>query len=106
MRTQPAHSSLVTRLESCCTGRMFSRSRHRAPADSVVPHVSGLLGVSTAQTDVTMSGRLKTAFRRLGEQRRLRRIETLESKIAAKENLRDFRRSSGDEGGGAGMIGL
>jgi len=53
-----------------------------------------------------MSGRLKTAFRRLGEQRRLRRIETLESKIAAKENLRDFRRSSGDEGGGAGMIGL
>jgi hypothetical protein len=45
------------------------------------------------------AGRLGAAVRRWREQRRLRRTDLLERKITARENLRDFKQSTGDEPG-------
>jgi hypothetical protein len=45
------------------------------------------------------AGRLGGVIRRWREQRRLRRTDLLERKIAARENLRDFKRSTGEETG-------
>jgi hypothetical protein len=45
------------------------------------------------------SGRLGSAIRRWREQRRLRRTDLQERKITARDNLRDFKRSTGDEPG-------
>jgi hypothetical protein len=45
------------------------------------------------------SGRLGSFIRRWRERRRLRRADLLERKITARENLRDFKQSTGDEPG-------
>ena len=45
------------------------------------------------------AGRLGAAIRRWREQRRLRHADSLERKITARANLRDFRQSTGDEPG-------
>jgi len=45
------------------------------------------------------AGRLGAVIRRWREQRRLRRADSLERKITARENLRDFKQSTGDEPG-------
>jgi hypothetical protein len=45
------------------------------------------------------AGRLGSVFQRWRERRRLWRTDLLESKITARENLRDFKRSTGDEPG-------
>jgi hypothetical protein len=44
-------------------------------------------------------GRLAAVIRRWREQRRLRRTDLVERKITARENLRDFKQSTGDEPG-------
>jgi hypothetical protein len=49
---------------------------------------------------------LKSAIRRWRERRRERRIELRERKIIARETLRDFKRSTGDEGGQPGAMGF
>jgi hypothetical protein len=48
---------------------------------------------------VRASGRLGSFIRRWLERRRLRRTDSLERKITARENLRDFKQSTGDEPG-------
>lgn len=45
------------------------------------------------------AGRLGSLIRRWREQRRLRHTDLLERKITARENLRDFKQSTGDEPG-------
>jgi hypothetical protein len=45
---------------------------------------------------------LMAAIRRLRENRRRRRLESQERRIIARENLRDFKRSTGDEPGPPG----
>ena len=45
------------------------------------------------------AGRLAAVIQRWRERRRLRRIDLLERKIAARENLRDFKQSTGNEPG-------
>ena len=45
------------------------------------------------------AGRLGAVIRRWRERRRLRRAESLERKITARESLRDFKQSTGDEPG-------
>jgi hypothetical protein len=45
------------------------------------------------------AGRLGAVVRRWREQRRLRHTDSLERKITARENLRDFKQSTGDEPG-------
>jgi hypothetical protein len=42
---------------------------------------------------------LMSAIRQWRQRRRLRRLESRERKITARENLRDFKRFAGDEGG-------
>jgi hypothetical protein len=42
---------------------------------------------------------MKGAIRRWRLQRRLRRAESREIKVIARENLRDFKRATGDEPG-------
>jgi len=46
-----------------------------------------------------VSEKLKAVFRRWREWRKRRRADSLERRIHARENLRDFRPSGGDEGG-------
>jgi hypothetical protein len=45
------------------------------------------------------AGRLGALIRRWREQRRLRRTDSLERRITARENLRDFKQSTGNEPG-------
>jgi hypothetical protein len=45
------------------------------------------------------AGWLGAVIRRWREQRRLRRTDLLERKITGRENLRDFKKSTGDEPG-------
>jgi hypothetical protein len=45
------------------------------------------------------AGRLGAVIRRWREQRRLRHTDSLERKITARENLRDFKQSTGNEPG-------
>jgi hypothetical protein len=65
----------------------------------VVPPVPGTLGLPADPAGQAPGGRLKAVFRRWRQQRQLRRTELLERKIAARENLRDFKRFTGDEPG-------
>jgi hypothetical protein len=55
-------------------------------------------GIRVARA-VRASGRLGSFIRRWRERRRLRRAALLERKITARENLRDFKQSTGDEPG-------
>jgi len=43
--------------------------------------------------------KLRAVIRRRREQRRLRRADVLERKVAARENLRDFKQATGNEPG-------
>jgi hypothetical protein len=66
----------------------------------VVHPVPGELGVPAAPAGGgAMGERLKAAIRRWRRQRQLRRADLRERKITAKENLRDFKTSTGDEPG-------
>jgi len=49
-----------------------------------------------------MGNKLKTALRRWRERQQLRRAEARDRRIRARENLRDFKRSGGYEGGAPG----
>ena len=49
-----------------------------------------------------MSDKLKAAIRRWRERRQLRRADARDRRIRARENLRDFKRPSGYEGGAPG----
>jgi hypothetical protein len=52
-----------------------------------------------------MHEKLKATLRRWRAWRQRRRADSLEGRIRARENLRDFRPSSGDEGGAPGGFG-
>jgi hypothetical protein len=52
-----------------------------------------------------MPNGLKAALRRWLERRQLRRADARDSRIRARENLRDFKRSGGHEGGAPGNYG-
>jgi hypothetical protein len=47
---------------------------------------------------------LRSAMRRWRDRRRERRIEMRDRKIIARETLRDFKKSTGDEGGQPGSM--
>jgi len=49
-----------------------------------------------------MGEKLRAAMRRWREWRQRRRAEEQDRRIRARENLRDFKRSTGDEGGSLG----
>jgi len=49
-----------------------------------------------------MGEKLKAAIQRWWQQRQLRRTERLERRVTARENLRDFKRFTGDESGPPG----
>jgi hypothetical protein len=47
-----------------------------------------------------MGEKLKAAIERWRERRRQRRIDSQERRVRARENLQNYKRSTGDEGGG------
>jgi hypothetical protein len=71
----------------------------------VVPPAVGPLGVPADPADQGPGEGLQAAIRRWRQQRQLRRIELRETKVIARENLRNFKRSTGDEGGALGGLG-
>jgi len=62
---------------------------------------SGLVGGA----DTRSGAGLQAVIRRWRLQRRLRRTELRETKVIARENLRDFKQSTGGEGGAPGGSG-
>ena len=71
----------------------------------MVPPAIGPLGVPADPTGQGPGQGLQAAIRRWRAQRQLRRAELRETKVIARENLRDFKRSTGDEPGPpAGMF--
>jgi hypothetical protein len=93
---------LVTRRAGYWTGLMTKRSRRRDEDGPEVPPVPSTLGVPADPAGQAPSERLKAALPRWRQQRQLRRTELLERKITARENLRDFKRFTGDEPGPPG----
>jgi hypothetical protein len=81
---------------------MTKRSRRRDEDGPEVPPVPSTLGVPADPAGQAPSERLKAALPRWRQQRQLRRTELLERKITARENLRDFKRFTGDEPGPPG----
>jgi hypothetical protein len=66
----------------------------------VIPPVPGTLGLPAAPAGGrARGGRLKAALRSWRQQRQLRRADSLERKVTARENLRDYKRFTGDEPG-------
>ena len=65
----------------------------------MAPPVPGTLGLPAASADRAVGERLKAAIRRWRQQRQLRRADSLERKITARENLRDSKQFTGDEPG-------
>jgi hypothetical protein len=78
---------------------MIARWRRRDPDRPGVPPVPGELGVPAAPVGGAMSERLRAAIRQWRQQRQLRRADSLERKINARENLRDYKHFTGNEGG-------
>ena len=68
----------------------------------MVPPMPETLGVPPDPAGQAPGARLKAAIRRWRQERQLRRTERLERKITARENLRDFKRFTGDEPGPPG----
>jgi hypothetical protein len=81
---------------------MTARWRRRDDDRPVAPSVPGMQGVPADPADQPMGKGPTAAFRRWQQQRQLRRTERLERRITARENLRDFKRSTGDEPGPPG----
>jgi hypothetical protein len=75
---------------------MSTRRRWRHQGGQVVAAVPETMGAPAASDDWA-----KGALRRWRQQRQLRRADALERKIAARENLRDFKPYTGGEGGPA-----
>ena len=67
-----------------------------------MPPAAGPLGVPADPTGKGPDEGLQAVIRRWRAQRQLRRAELRETKVTARENLRDFKRSTGDEGGAPG----
>jgi len=66
----------------------------------VIPPVPGTLGVPAAPAGGgARNERLKAVLRRWRQQRQLRHADSLDRRIRARENLRDFKQSTGDEPG-------
>ena len=78
---------------------MTRRSRHRDQDGPVVPPAAGPLGVPADPVGQGPGQGLQAVIRRRRAQRRLRRAELRETKVIARENLRDFKQSTGGEGG-------
>lgn len=64
-----------------------------------MPPAAGPLGVPADPMGKGPDEGLQAVIRRWRAQRRLRRTELRETKVIARENLRDFRQSTGGEGG-------
>ena len=71
----------------------------------MVPPAVGPLGLPADPTGQGPGEGLHAAIRRWRAQRQLRRTELRETKVIARENLRDFKQSTGDEGGAPGGFG-
>jgi hypothetical protein len=70
-----------------------------------VPPAAGPLGVPADPAGQGPGKGLQAAIRRWRAQRQLRRAELRETKVTARENLRDFKQVTGNEPGGpAGMF--
>jgi hypothetical protein len=78
---------------------MTARSRRPDQDGPVARPASGTLGLLAAFADREMGEKLKAAIRRCRQQRQLRCADLLERKITAGEDLRDFKRFTGDEPG-------
>jgi len=66
----------------------------------VIPPAPGTLGLPAAPAaGGARGGRLKAFLRRWRQQRQLRRADSLERKIRARENLRDYKQFTGHEPG-------
>ena len=70
-----------------------------------MPPAPGPLGVPADPMGKGPGEGLQAAVRRWRAQRRLRRAELRETKVIARENLRDFKQSTGGEGGAPGGFG-
>jgi hypothetical protein len=81
---------------------MTRRSQRRDQDGPVVPPAVGPLGVPADPAGQAPGAGLKGAIRRWRAQRQLRRTELRETKVIARENLRDFKRSTGGEGDAPG----
>jgi hypothetical protein len=69
----------------------------------MIPPAPGTLGLpAAAAAGGAREENLKAAIRRWRQQRQLRRTERLERRVTARENLRDFKRFTGDEPGPPG----
>ena len=77
-------------------------SRRQDQDGPAVPPAAGPLGVPADPTGKGPDEGLQAVIRRWRAQRQLRRAELRETKVTARENLRDFKRSTGDEGGAPG----
>ena len=64
-----------------------------------MPPALGPLGVPADPAGQAPGAGLKAVIRRLRLQRQALRTERREIRITARENLRDYKRSTGDEGG-------
>ena len=71
----------------------------------MVPPEAGPLGVPADPTGKGPGEGLQAAVLWWRAQRRLRRAELRETKVVARENLRDFKQSAGSEGGAPGGSG-
>ena len=78
---------------------MTRRSRRRDQDGPVVPPAAGPLGVPADPTGKGPDEGLQAVIRWWRAQRQLRRAELRETKVIARENLRDFKQSTGGEGG-------
>jgi hypothetical protein len=67
---------------------------------SILPVAAGLGHGRSAHSREPAT--LMSAIRQLRERRRRRRLESQERRVAARENLRDFKRFTGDEPGPSG----
>jgi len=84
---------------------MTRRSRRRDQDGPVVPPAAGPLGVPADPVGKGPGQGLQAVIRRRRAQRQLRRAELRETKVIARENLRDFKQSTGGEGGAPASFG-
>ena len=75
---------------------MAQRARRRGQDGSVAPPLQGPLGIPAESAYEATNARLRSAIADWRRLRRLRRADSLDGKIAARENLRDFKRDTGD----------
>ena len=82
---------------------MTTRPRRPDKDRPVVPPAPGALGVpADPGSRAARGGTLNAALQRWRQQRQLRHAERLERRVTARENLRDFKRFTGDEPGPPG----